>query len=71
MSSFDTSRDNSAVTSTRNIWRWHTNGKAIELSLRFGRTKPTAFAAPVVVGTIEDVAVRARRKSLCGASRRR
>ena len=36
-----------------------------------GSTLPTAAAAPVVVGTIDAAAERARRISLCGASSRR
>ena len=34
-----------------------------------GRTRPTAFAAPVVVGIIDSAAARPRRRSLCGRSR--
>ena len=38
------------------------------LPLRDGRTSPTAFAAPVVVGIIDSAPARARRRSLCGKS---
>ena len=34
-----------------------------------GSTRPTAFAAPVVVGIIDSAAARPRRQSLCGRSR--
>ena len=34
-----------------------------------GRTKPTAFAAPVLVGIMDMAAARARRRSLWGRSR--
>ena len=36
-----------------------------------GRTRPTALAAPVVVGIRLSAAARARRRSLCGMSCRR
>ena len=41
------------------------------LPFSFGRTRPTAFAAPVVVGIRLIAAARARRRSLCGMSWRR
>ena len=34
-----------------------------------GSTRPTAFAAPVVVGIIDSAAARPRLQSLCGKSR--
>ena len=34
-----------------------------------GMTSDVAFAAPVVVGIIDNAAARARRRSLCGRSR--
>ena len=37
---------------------------------RSGSTSPTATAAPVVVGIMDNPAARARRRSLCGRSRR-
>jgi hypothetical protein len=38
------------------------------LPLRCGSTRPTALAAPVVVGIMLTAAARARRRSLCGKS---
>ncbi len=39
------------------------------LPLSSGMTRPTALAAPVVVGIWDTAAARARRRSLWGASR--
>ncbi len=44
----------------------HANPSSFPLSE--GMTSATAFAAPVVVGTIDTAALLALRKSLCGAS---
>ena len=41
------------------------------LPLSSGRTRATAWAAPVLVGIMLSAAARARRRSLCGASRTR
>ena len=38
------------------------------LPLSFGSTRPTAVAAPVVVGIMLTAAARARRRSWCGKS---
>lgn len=43
--------------------------KPFSLPFSSGRTRATAFAAPVVVGMMEQAAARARRRSLCGRSR--
>src|SRR5204863_6940082 len=43
--------------------------KPSSLPLSSGSTSPTATAAPVVVGIIDNAAARARRRSLCGRSR--
>jgi len=45
--------------------------KPLSLPFSSGRTRPTAFAAPVVVGIRLSAAARARRRSLCGMSCRR
>ena len=47
------------------------DGEAVELALELGRTRATAWAAPVLVGIMFRAAARARRRSLWGASRTR
>ena len=44
------------------------SAKPSSLPASSGSTRPTALAAPVVVGMIESAAARARRRSRCGAS---
>jgi hypothetical protein len=70
ISSIDASRFNVA---TRSVTEPSGTGTRIEmpssLPFRCVRTRPVAFAAPVVVGMMLTAAARARRRSLCGRSR--
>ena len=68
-SSTDVSRTASNVRSTTEpVGTGARTAKPCSLPLSSGSTRPTAFAAPVDVGTRLIAAARARRRSLCGAS---
>ena len=69
ISSADVVRDGSKTKSTADTFGVGTRiATPSSLPSNFGKTRPTALAAPVVVGIIFNAAARERYKSLCSVS---